>query len=82
MPRCMWRRVRRRFSRGPRQGVRPNCPDTMDFEFLRYAWRYNRDKKPGILAAYNRCAKPPHYIVLKNQKAINRLLQSVGAVTE
>ncbi|WP_328850344.1 AAA family ATPase [Micromonospora globbae] len=54
---CLRRVLRRRWAhraaRGtvPRPDLPAGCPERVDFEFLRYVWRYPRRSRPRLLAA-------------------------------
>lgn len=47
---CLWRVIKRtlRYYGKVRPGSAPGCPERFDAHFLRYIWRYNATRRPGI----------------------------------
>ena len=60
--------------------VRPDmgegCPERFDWEFLRWVWNYNKDKRERNYRLLNE-TKGVETIVLKNRKAVKQFLQSL-----
>jgi len=52
----LWRVVKRtaRNFRRNREGLPPECPEHLNWKFLKYIWTFDRDHKPLIDAAINR----------------------------
>lgn len=49
---CLWRVVWRavRFFKRTRPDMAPGCAESVDWEFLRWVWRYPLDSRPHVLA--------------------------------
>lgn len=60
--------------------VRPDmgegCPERIDFEFLKWVWNYNRDKRERNYRLLNE-ATLAQTIVLKNRRMVTRFLRSL-----
>ena len=60
--------------------VRPDmgegCPERIDFEFLKWVWNYNRDKRERNYRLLNE-AEHTETIVLKNRRMVKRFLKEV-----
>ncbi len=61
--------------------VRPDmgegCPERFDWEFLRWVWNFNRDKREKYYRLLNE-TEEIQTIVLKNRRMVKRFLQSLG----
>ena len=53
------------------------CPERIDFEFLKWVWNYNRDKRERNYRLLNE-ATHVQTIVLKNRRMVKRFLNSLG----
>ena len=60
--------------------VRPDmgegCPERLDFEFLKWVWDYNKNNRENNYRLLNE-ATHAETIVLKNRRAVKRLLQQI-----
>ena len=60
--------------------VRPDmgegCPERIDFEFLKWVWNYNRDKRERNYRLLNE-AEHAETIVLKNRRAVKMFLNEL-----
>ena len=60
--------------------VRPDmgegCPERIDWEFLRWVWNYNKDKRERNYKLLNE-ASHAETIVLKNRRAVKKYLNSL-----
>ncbi len=60
--------------------VRPDmgegCPERVDFEFLKWIWNFNKNKREGNYKLLNE-ATHAETIVLKNRRAVRKFLQSI-----
>ena len=60
--------------------VRPDmgegCPERFDWEFLKWVWNYNRDKREGNYRLLNE-AEGVEKIVLKNRRAVRKFLNEL-----
>lgn len=80
--RCLWRILRRRFSyaRRARPDMAPGCPERLDFEFLRYVWRYPVDKVPQRRLVLDRYAAIPT-LAVTSPRDVAALLAYARATT-
>ncbi len=60
--------------------VRPDmgegCPEQFDWEFLRWVWSFNKEKREGYYRLLNE-VEGKQTIVLKNRRMVKRFLQSL-----
>ena len=60
--------------------VRPDmgegCPERIDFEFLKWVWNYNKNKRERNYRLLNE-AEHAETIVLKNRRAVKRFLRQI-----
>ena len=63
---CLWGAVSRaiRHAGRTRPDMGPGCPERIDLEFMRYVWRFRRDKRPALLRKLR---------VLEGEKRVVRL---------
>lgn len=65
--------------------VRPDmgegCPERFDLDFLKWIWNFNKEKRPGMLAALEK-AENVNVIILKNRRQVKRFLESISTVGE
>lgn len=75
---CLWGVIKRNLTNHGK--VRPDmgegCPERVDFEFLKWVWNYNRDKKEQNYRLLNE-ADHAQTIVLKNRRAVKRFLKTI-----
>lgn len=76
---CLWRAVKRLLIH--RRRVRPDmtagCPERITGQFLRWIWRYRRDRRPGILAQLSKLQDQKSVIMLSSPKAADRFLEKI-----
>jgi adenylate kinase family enzyme len=60
--------------------VRPDmgegCPERFDLDFLKWVWRFNKNKREGYYRLLNE-AEGIETIVLKNRRMVRRFLKSL-----
>ena len=75
---CLWGVIKRNITN--RGKVRPDmgegCPDKIDWEFIRWVWNYNKNKKEHNYRLLNE-ATHAETIVLKNRRAVKRFLSAI-----
>lgn len=54
-----------------RADMAPGCPERFDLEFLRYVWRFRRDKRPKLIAALERYERA-RVFVLTSRRQVRR----------
>lgn len=86
---CAWRIVKRVliYDRGAgraRPDLAPGCPERFDGEFvgfLRYVWRYPRNRCPQRTRLIERQARPPGVIRLGSPRAVRAFLRQIAGAT-
>ena len=75
----LWRVVSRRirYVRRPRPDMAPGCPERIDFEFLKYLWRYPKRRRPGILQKLQDLPKEKTAIVLRFPAEVEAFLNDL-----
>jgi len=80
---CLWRVIKRRISYAGR--TRPDmgegCPERLDAEFVRYVWRYPKDRRPGVLERLDRSRPGTKVFVLRAPGEVARLLEELESVS-
>ena len=75
---CLWGVIKRNITN--RGKVRPDmgegCPEKIDWEFIRWVWNYNKNKKEHNYRLLNE-ATHAETIVLKNRRAVKRFLKTI-----
>ena len=75
---CLWGVIKRNLTN--RGKVRPDmgegCPERIDFEFLKWVWNYNRDKRERNYRLLNDSTHA-ETVVLKNRKMVKRFLNTL-----
>lgn len=75
---CLWGVIKRNLTN--RGKVRPDmgedCPERIDFEFLKWVWNYNREKRQRNYRLLND-ATHAQTIVLKNRRAVKKFLATL-----
>ena len=70
---CLWRVLERRvqFYNKSRPGAGADCPERLNWEFLRWIWSYRRKRRPKILEKLSAAeSKGKQVIVLSESKAL------------
>ncbi|MBQ3214958.1 MAG: DNA topology modulation protein [Oscillospiraceae bacterium] len=75
---CLWGVLKRNLTN--RGVVRPDmgegCPEKIDFEFLKWVWNFNKDKRERYYQMIDE-TKHAKAIVLKNRRAVKRFLKEL-----
>ena len=60
--------------------VRPDmgegCPERMDFDFMKWVWNYNQNKRESNYRLLNEATRA-ETVVLKNRRSVRRFLKSL-----
>ncbi len=68
MPRwlCLWNVLKRRimYHKRSRPDMTEGCPEQLDWEFLRWIWHFNRDRRPGIVSQLDNLGEGQVSIIL------------------
>lgn len=76
---CMWRIVKRIISGygKTRPDLAPGCPEKIDFEFIRWAWRFRRDIRSRVYAALEKYYQGGKLIVLGTPDQVSAFLSAL-----
>ncbi|HYF64068.1 MAG TPA: AAA family ATPase [Herpetosiphonaceae bacterium] len=76
-PLCTWRVLRRRiqYHGRSRPDIADGCPEKLSWEFVKYVWRFGRDKRPAMLRRLARLAATKQIIYLRSSAAIESFLE-------
>ena len=76
---CLWGVIKRNITN--RGKVRPDmgegCPEQIDFEFLKWVWTFNHNKRDHYHKMLSQ-ATHAQVIILKNRRAVKRFLHSLS----
>lgn len=78
--RCLWRVIKRTALQygKVRPGSAPGCRERFNAHFLRYVWRYNATRRPGILRALaEQEAAGKKVFHLKSAREVNSFLSAI-----
>lgn len=56
-----------------RPDMNPGCPESLDFEFIKWVWNFRRKNLPGIMAKIQQY-EDKQVIILKSRKAVGSFL--------
>ena len=75
---CLWGVVKRVITTygKTRPDMGEGCPERIDFEFLKWVWDFNKNKRERYYRLLNE-ADGKQTIVLKNRRMVKRFLQSM-----
>jgi adenylate kinase family enzyme len=75
-PLCTWRVLRRRvqYHGRSRPDIAAGCPEKIDWAFVKYVWRFSRDKRPALLRRLAALAGKKQIIYLRSSAAIKSFL--------
>ncbi|MDD4050498.1 MAG: hypothetical protein PHR28_01185 [candidate division Zixibacteria bacterium] len=76
---CMWRIMKRIISGygKTRLDLAPGCPEKIDLEFLRWAWRFRRDVRPKVYAGLEKYYRGKELIILTTPAEVSAFLSSL-----
>ena len=79
---CLWRVLARwvRHRGRTRPDMGPECPETVDLEFLRWIVSFRRKSRPKILSAVQEHGEGVQVVVLRNPREVRAFLASVEVV--
>jgi adenylate kinase family enzyme len=77
-PICLWRVLKRAilYRRRTRPDMAAGCRERLDWEFLRWVWRYKRQTKPQIIELLRQSAQSKQVIWLRTPAEVKRFLAS------
>ena len=73
---CMARVIRRslRYRGRSRPDMAPGCPEQVTSEFLRWIWRYPKDRRPSVLGRLRAVADEKRVVHLRSSREAERFL--------
>lgn len=60
-----------------RPDLNEGCPESIDWEFLKYGWNFRRDKRPGIMEKLNSYSSTTKIIIIRKPKEASLMLQAI-----
>ncbi|WP_370945710.1 DNA topology modulation protein FlaR [Amycolatopsis sp. cg5] len=72
---CLRRVILRTIRRRGGDGPAPGCPEKADLEFLRWIWRWRRDRRPIALAKLQQHASGARQVVLTTPRQVEAFLR-------
>ncbi len=74
---CLHGAIRRflLFRGRSRPDMAEGCPEKLDWQFLKWIWRYRRDRRPKVVARLRELEKSKHVVILSSRRAIRRYLE-------
>lgn len=56
------------------------CPESIDWAFIKYGWNFRRDRLPGIMNKLQRCPDRTKVIIIKTPQEANRTLEELKSM--
>ena len=56
-----------------------NCPERLDWEFLKYVWGFPKTHRPALLAKLEERGRDKRVVVLRSRRQAARFLRALGA---
>jgi adenylate kinase family enzyme len=75
---CLWRVLKRwlHYMGQTRPDMGPGCREQMDWEFLKWVWRFPKDIRPKVIDYVNRFGEGKRVEVLRCAADVDRFLQN------
>lgn len=77
--RCLWRIFKRRwqYAGRTRPDLAPDCPERLNWEFIKWVWNYPRTRRPAILQKIHQVKDEKRVLHLKGTREVKRFLKEV-----
>ena len=77
---CLWRVLKRRvvYHGRSRPDIAAKCPESIDWPFIQYVWRYPHAKRPEVLRRLLALPSSKQIIQLDSSQAVKQLLHQVA----
>ncbi|MEH1976627.1 MAG: DNA topology modulation protein [Nostoc sp.] len=77
---CLWRAIKRRFMYAgqSRPDMASDCPERLNWEFLKYIWSYPITRRPGILEKLSQVILNQQVIILREPIEVREFLQKIS----
>ncbi|MFP4977285.1 DNA topology modulation protein [Paenibacillus sp. CN-4] len=73
--RVIKRRIR--YHGKTRPDLNEGCPESIDWAFVKYGWRFRQDRRPAILEKIGRLPSDKTVIILRSRAEVRRLLERI-----
>ncbi|MEK4511985.1 DNA topology modulation protein [Paenibacillus anaericanus] len=60
-----------------RPDLNEGCPESLDWQFIKYGWNFRRDKRPGIIEKLKKHSSDSKIIIIKNRKESRLIIQAL-----
>lgn len=76
---CLWRIFKRKwqYAGRTRPDLAPNCPERLNWEFVKYVWNYPQFQRPKILGKLDQVKDEKQVIHLKGTREIHIFLEEI-----
>lgn len=61
-----------------RSDLNEGCPESIDWQFIKFGWNFRRDKRPSIIEKLKEYSKDKKVIIIKRPKEANLLLNKIN----
>ncbi len=63
-----------------RPDLNEGCPESLDWQFVKYGWNFRRDKRPSIIEKLKNHSENTKIIIIKNPKEAKLILRSLRSM--
>ncbi|MNP06464.1 topology modulation protein [compost metagenome] len=60
-----------------RPDLNEGCPESIDWQFIKYGWNFRRDKRSGIIEKLKKYSKDKKVIIIKRPKEAKMILNEI-----
>ncbi|WP_223265352.1 hypothetical protein [Nostoc sp. 'Peltigera membranacea cyanobiont' 210A] len=77
---CLSRVIKRRFiyAGKSRPDMASDCPERLNWEFIKYIWSYPIIRRPGILEKLSQLTPNQQVIILNKSREVREFLQNIS----
>ena len=76
---CLYRAIKRTFQykNKTRPDMREGCHERFDPTFLKWIWRFPKDKRPDLITKLDNLASNKHIVIIKSPQKAREFIQSI-----
>ena len=76
---CIYRILKRRlmYHGKSRPDMNEGCPEQLDWNFIKWVWSYNKDKKPKILKKLKIYSNQKNVIIFNNSSEVDNFISDL-----